>query len=324
MRVRNSGRKVRSAASAAIVGLALSMVAAPHASAVVTQNVSPRAIYDNNVDVQLASVTFTAYASWDYLITGKLVVDGATTRLLVGTRVSCSGTVGSQTSRNIISSDPATTTYARYLLDPAAGSVTCTFVVHSLPPGYTPDGADHFDVLSGSYLQVLPVSNDAAMAYQSPDQYLTNGQAYDANVLSYTAPPYAESVHAIGDVSVTNCITGDNPAVCVDGPNQVDAVIKVKFQILQWNVAHDGYCKQTNVPSSGYQNVTITWEAHHTKISQEATATISTAADCSRQFRIKTYVGSVSGNAVAIVGPGDHLSIPTRFSESVAMPEPLP
>jgi hypothetical protein len=155
----------------------------------------------------------------------------------------------------------------------------------------------NFTVQSGSYLEVTQVPEGSDSAYQSTDEYLANGEAYDAAVLAYTAPSTATGLHSVSDISITNCQPGDGTPACVGGAVGQSSVVTYSHVVYQWNTAHTGYCATA---SAGSQTITVLAEWHHYKFSSENLVAISTASNCSRQFRIKTYVKSVSGNGIAV------------------------
>jgi hypothetical protein len=320
---------------AVISGAALVTVGAQPSSATIT-NITPVTVWSLNPDAMppppatvLASLTFTAHASWKYYITGKLVFDNATTSILVNPRIDCDGTTLhplSYSSTNVLPADPSRTIYARALWDPPAGNPTCVLSIYPHTNADHSDTNEHFDVQSGSYLEVTTVSNDSGTAYDpgtgSPleNTLLTSGNAYDAAVLTYTAPSTATSIHTVSDINVTSCVPMDGTPGCSGGVSGVSSTFTYTHVVYQYktDIPADGYCATTSTTAT---SVTIAWATwHHYKVPSENIVPVL-GAGCVKKFRIKTYVKSISGNPIVVQRgttpySGDH----GPYSNSIAIP----
>jgi hypothetical protein len=222
------------------------VVATTSASAEVVSVPAGTKVFATAQPFTLASLKFQARTSWNYYITGKLVFGGETARVLVGTRIDCDGTrlhPLSFTATNGLPEDPVRTTYTRALWNPLAGTPTCVFSITSFVKGIRPtDPTQFFTVQPGSYLEVTPVSNDAATVGQPEEVFLPNGRAYDAAVLRYVAPSTATLVHAVSDINVTNCEPHDLSKICRGGVDNRSSTLTYSMVVAQWNTDRTGYC----------------------------------------------------------------------------------
>jgi hypothetical protein len=144
---------------------------------------------------------------------------------------------------------------------------------------------------------------------------LRNGHAIDAAALNWTAPAGVTSFSTVGDVKLTACtaeggstdpVTG---VVLCDGlKNTAGSDIYTVFQVMQRKISDpSSYCKITAFPSGG-RNVHISSDVHHQMLYAGGAVSVSTGADCSRNFRIRIYVKSVSGSAVVVHRQGTIVS----------------
>lgn len=187
---------------------------------------------------------------------------------------------------------------------PASGWYTCLLSVTNRnkssldDPGPCTTDPDYCYRIYGAgstWLSALDVDAWAVQSTPNARVLLEPGQAYDVAVLNFTAPTGVTSFRATSDIELTNCYN-DYQGKC-DGPYDPDgaSIVSTKLQVMQKAVG-GGYCQITNYPSSGYQVTTVGWSEHHKPAYHTVVANVSTAANCTRDFRIKVYVQSVLGN----------------------------
>ena len=164
----------------------------------------------------------------------------------------------------------------------------------------------------GSYLEATTAihsSSAQGFAPKEPSPVFGDGKAYDAAVLNWTAPADVSTIAVSGDAYITTCtsipgsldplldpvvdpVTGQH--LCTE-INKAGTTVNTRLVVGQRNTAGTGYCQLTYSPSASGRRTLITKDVHHVVLFQSAAVTISTAPDCSRDFKIKVYVKHVSG-----------------------------
>ena len=166
----------------------------------------------------------------------------------------------------------------------------------------------------GSYLEATTAihsSSAQGFAPNEPSPVFGDGKAYDAAVLSWTAPADVSTIAVSGDAYLTTCtavggswdplldlvidpVTGQHLCSRTD-VNKVGTRVITRLVVGQRNTADTGYCQLTHFPSASGRRTLITRDVHHVVLFQSGAVTISTSPDCSRDFKIKVYVKHVSG-----------------------------
>ena len=179
-----------------------------------------------------------------------------------------------------------------------------------------------------SYLEATtPVAASASQQYAptEPSVVLRSGKAYDAAVLTWTAPPEVSLFAATGDAYLTTCSSVSGSTDPLSGP-AVDPVtgkrlceglvsrsgtrVNTRLVVGQLDVAGTGYCSLRYYPGPTGRETFISKDLHHVVVFQRgASVPVSTAPACSRTFRIKVYVKHVSGAAVIAHKQGTITSI---------------
>jgi hypothetical protein len=163
-----------------------------------------------------------------------------------------------------------------------------------------------------SYLEATtPIHSSSAQGFapNEPSPVFGDGKAYDAAVLNWTAPADVSTIAVSGDAYLTTCTSvpgsldplldpGIDPVtglhLCTN-INKAGTTVITRLVVGQRNTAGTGYCQLIHVPSASGRRTLITRDVHHVVLFQSSAVTISTAPDCSRDFRIKVYVKHVSG-----------------------------
>jgi hypothetical protein len=126
----------------------------------------------------------------------------------------------------------------------------------------------------------------------------------------WTAPPEVGAVRAFGTVKVTTCTSvggsddpyDDLPELCGLPQHEIDfagTTITASFNVGQLAVG-GGYCNITQVPASA-PNVHVDRDTHHEMIHRmAANVPVATDADCTREFRIKTYIRQQTGASIIV------------------------
>ncbi len=125
---------------------------------------------------------------------------------------------------------------------------------------------------------------------------LDGAEAYDAAPLMWTAPAGVTEFTAFGSVKMTTCTSiGGGDGLCT--PSNVDraasgAGMVVSFEVLQLGT-DGGYCAQTRIPTD--PDVYISRNTHHEMVTRSAVVRVRSASECTRNFRIKSYVRHRNG-----------------------------
>jgi hypothetical protein len=181
-------------------------------------------------------------------------------------------------------------------------------------PTATNQTANILKVDRGSYLEATTAihsSSAQGFAPNEPSPVFGDGQAYDAAVLNWTAPADVSTIAVSGDAYLTTCtavggswdplrdpvvdpVTKQHLCARTD-VNKAGTTAITRLVVGQRNAAGTGYCRLIHFPSASGRRTLITRDVHHVVLFQSGMVTISTAPDCSRDFRIKVYVKHVSG-----------------------------
>ena len=169
----------------------------------------------------------------------------------------------------------------------------------------------------GSYLEATTAihpSSAQGFAPKEPSPVFGGGESYDAAVLTWTAPADVSTIAVSGDAYLTTCtsVGGSldpflDPVIDpVTGLHLCTAiktggtVVNTRLVVGQRNTAGTGYCQLTYFPSPSGRQTLITKDVHHVVLFQSGNVPISTASDCSRDFKIKVLVKHVSGADVIV------------------------
>lgn len=262
-------------------------------------------ITDNVVDDDgdhevLADLNITASDGDKIAFYSRFVVTDSTHRLLLELHVNCTSTPStnpaSATTRNFAPNGSGLMINRFVWEVPSTGTHNCKLVGRSTVPGGSSVGGQVTLDASDSYFEYV-----AAPSWATQREYgLTNdvliepGEAADLGAFYWTAPSGVNSFRAVGDVHLTNCY--DSNGLCDTSPsNTGSATAGTKLQVMQLATG-GGYCNITNYPSSGEQTTTIDRTVHHLKAYHRTNVNVSTASNCTREFRIKVYTRHVSGN----------------------------
>lgn len=103
-----------------------------------------------------------------------------------------------------------------------------------------------------------------------------------------------------GDFMVTSCTYYG-----ADGCDEADqdrngGTVKAILYVKQYNTAGTGYCNVTSATPSGGANQFISRDRHHETLRTGVSVQVSTAPDCSRNFRIYVALSWVSGAAIKV------------------------
>jgi hypothetical protein len=164
----------------------------------------------------------------------------------------------------------------------------------------------------GSYLEATTAihpSSAQGFAPKEPSPVVSGGKSYDAALLNWTAPADVSTIAVSGDAYLTTCtsIPGSldpflDPVIdpitglhlCTE-INKAGTIVNTRLVVGQRNTAGTGYYQLTYFPSASGRQTLITKDVHHVVLFQSGSVTISTAPDCSRDFKIKVLVKHVSG-----------------------------
>lgn len=290
---------------------------------------SSRTFYGDRVGRGVFDVRFTTSEAgekrWVQGVVNIEQVDSASADPLMMAAVSIScGMVGGDKDRqngmantqNVIRGTPLRLEPQLVFVGGEPGEYRCVLSAQGGRP--RPNGsfdATRFQIESGSLLQVSsPVHEASAKAYAptQPSIVLDDGEAHDAAALSWTAPEGVETFTAFGSVKLTACTAvggSDDPyddlpstGLCGLPEHEIDfggTDVTAAFQVRQQAVG-GGYCAEHQVPAGDAQ-VHVSKDTHHEQVYRVAAAIpVSTAPDCTRDFRIKTYVKQRSGASIVV------------------------
>ncbi len=252
---------------------------------------------------------------------------GADPLMMAAVSMSCRSSDGTRDPQNGISNTQNVLRGTVLRLEPqvvftggSPGTYRCTVSAQGGRP--RPTGSfdlTRFDVASGSYLRVSSrIHPGSAQSYspQIASPILDDGDALDAAPLMWTAPAGVTSFRAFGAVKLTTCTSSGGSDDSHDSPDRgplcdlpgreldrssVGTTVQVTFQVLQ--LATDGsYCRSTTIPSTASSaRVLVDKDTHHEMVYRAASSvSVSTAAGCTRRFRIKTYLRQISGPSVIV------------------------
>jgi hypothetical protein len=286
-----------------------------------------RTIPSDGTRVPMFDITFrTTVAGEKRRIRSKIIVAQPSTTsdelLMVGVSITCVPTGASTSSagtqdkigqvQNVLRGQRLTL-YPRFIFTAdAPGSYTCKLGVLGGRP--RPNGSlssNYFTIESGSYLEATTALHPSSSQGYAPDTASTrldSSEAYDAAVLNWTAPTDVTSFAVSGDVKLTTCTAEGGSTDPVTGvvlcDNRVDfsgTTVRTVVLVMQreWSDPSQ-YCQVTSFPDSDGQSTFISKDVHHKMIYGGGSATVSTASDCSRDFRIKIYTKHVSGSSVVV------------------------
>jgi hypothetical protein len=164
----------------------------------------------------------------------------------------------------------------------------------------------------GSYLEAttaIHASSAQGFAPEEPSPVFGGGKAYDAAPLNWTAPADVSTISVSGDAYLTTCTSvrgsldpildpGIDPVTGLHLCTQLKAggtTVNTRLVVGQRNTAGTGYCRLTYFPSASGRQTLITKDVHHVVLFQSGNVAVSTAPDCSRNFKLKVMVKHVSG-----------------------------
>jgi hypothetical protein len=302
--------------AASLAFISLTVTAAPAAAAIdpgVTQTYP--AIYTESggpPDPILTDLSVNLTANETRYIFSRVQLDQASTRIYVRQMIECLNSSGSvvngsaRTWQNILPGQTLVLTSRQLFTAPVAGTYRCRTRFKAYIPGGAADDRQRVRVVGnpGTYLSVDDNPEPfAAQSFQAADVKIAVGSSADVAVLNWTAPAGVTTFVATADTELTNCYSGGPPPCTTSPSNTLSSVVDSRLQVMQRNDS-GGYCKITNWPSSGYDRTTITRDEHHEKNYHRVTASLSNASGCTRNFRIKVFARTVSGNPVNVDNAG--------------------
>ena len=244
---------------------------------------------------------------------------GGDALMMVVASLSCvdsSGSVDPQNAigftQNVVRPSPLTLRPQLVFTGGEPGTYRCRIGVQGGRP--RPDGLydeTKFTVETGSFVRVsTPLHPSAAQSYSPrvPSTVLDDGEAYDAAPLMWEAPEGVDSITAFGSVKLTTCtsVGGSDdpydslPELCGLPEHEIDFAgsnMTVSFSVLQ--VGTDGtYCARTTLPAD--PGLHVSKDTHHEMVVRQADVPVSNAPDCTREFRIKSYVRQRNGASVVV------------------------
>ncbi|MDQ3370636.1 MAG: hypothetical protein M3680_34905 [Myxococcota bacterium] len=220
-------------------------------------------------------------------------------------------------TQNVIRGTPLRLAPQLLFIGGAPGAYRCVLSSQGGRPRPTGTfSATKFSIASGSYLRVsspVPAGSDRSYAPKTRSDVLDDGEALDAAPLEWTAPAGVTSFRAIGAVKLTTCTSVggsddpyDNlPELCGLPEHELDRTVgshaRVVLTVGQY-AEGGGYCAITRLPaSSATAPAYIDKDSHHEMVYRSLAAVpVSTAATCTRRFRIKTYVVQTAGPSLIV------------------------
>ena len=263
-------------------------------------------------DPILTSLSVSLAANETRYIFSRVQLDRPSTRIYVKQMVEClnsSGTVingSARTWQNIMPAQTLVLTSRQLFTAPTAGTYLCRTRFKTYVPGGAADPNQNVRVVGnpGTYLSLDDNPEPfAAQSFQVADVKIAAGASADVAVLNWTAPSGVTNFIATADTELTNCYSASPPPCTTSPSNTRSSVMDSRLQVMQRDNS-GGYCKITNWPTSGYDRTTITRDEHHEKNYHRVPATISNASGCTRNFRIKVFARTVSGNPVNVDNGG--------------------
>ena len=255
----------------------------------------------------LVSVTIQANQGDKFYVNARLQTKRArqnpTHRMLVALLLGCrDDEVELRSTQNIDYGTHVLAHKGRYIFTaPRDGEFECRLqargLIHGVqsdpPARYTVDGAHTY--LSVSGVQPAWVRH----RYQGSQRLIRTGRAKDLVPMSFTAPAGVSRFSATADIEMTDCYNAGY--LCDTIPsNRKSSVAGTRLLVMQ-KARDGGYCRVNAWPASGLKRTTITWEQHHKKsYHRMVDIPVSTAPNCTRDFRIKVYARALSGNDLMI------------------------
>jgi hypothetical protein len=226
---------------------------------------------------------------------GQLQLEDAEARLLVGERLRCDTETGLEvrTTQNTYTGQERAILRARYIFKaPTAGTYQCEMLVRVAYPSTLRPQADVLLRGSATSLNVSRAPSWSRLKFQQLERVIRRNQPRDLAVLSWTAPAAVNRFDLTGDIEYTNCYNTYHTCNTVPS-NGNQSVVESRLQAQQ--IATDGgYCRVT---STAMSRLVVSWAVHHRKKYHRLdNVPVSTAANCTRRFRLKVYTRWVSGN----------------------------
>ena len=241
------------------------------------------------------TVPVEAGAGEKWHVQGRLQLEDAEARLLVGERLRCDTQTGLEvrTTQNTYSGQERAVLRARYIFTaPAAGTYHCEMLVRVAYPSTLRPPADVLLRGSGTSLHVSPAPAWAQHKYQELERVISRNRPSDLAVMTWTPPDGVHRFDLTGDIEYTNCYNTYH--ACDTAPSNGNrSIVESRLQALQ--LATDGgYCRVTSTP---FRRLVVSWAVHHRKTyHRRDDIRVSGAADCARRFRLKVYTRWVGGN----------------------------
>lgn len=208
--------------------------------------------------------------------------------------------------RNVLRNETSTMSLRWTYRAATPGTHRCVIFFDTVRPRPT-SGVDPLDqavlVDNGSSLSAtgpLPVGTDQVRVASSATEVLWSSNPAQ-NIMNrvWTAPSTVTQIAVNGDFMVTSCTSladsCPNEAIDRDG-GMVRAILYVK----QYNTAGDGYCQVTSATPGGGSDQFVSRDRHHETLRTGVSVPVSTAPDCSRNFRIYVALSWVSGSGIKI------------------------
>jgi hypothetical protein len=255
----------------------------------------------------LASVTIQANEGDKFYVAARLQTKSArqnpTHRMLVALLLGCADEVVElRSTQNIDYGKNVLAHQGRYIFKaPHDGEFECKLqsrgLIHgeqSNPPArFTVDGDRTYISVSGK--QPTWVRHK----YQDNQRLIRPGTAKDLVPMSFTAPAGVTRFSATADIEMTDCYNAGY--LCDTIPSNRNSSVAATRLLVMQRSRNGGYCRVNAWPASGLKRTTVTWAQHHKKSYHRMTdIPVSTAANCTRDFRIKVYASVLSGNPLMI------------------------
>lgn len=301
-------RRRRFTRGALITGAILTVVCAttPAAAQTSAQN---RTIHPDGQWHTVITVPVEADAGEKWHVQGRVQLEDAEARLLVGERLRCDAQTGLEvrTTQNTYTGQERAVLRARYIFTaPAAGTYQCEMLVRVAYPSTLRPPADVLLRGSGTSLEVRPAPGWARHKYQELERVIRRNRPSDLAVMSWTPPDSVSRFDLTGDIEYTNCYNTYHACNTVPS-NGNQSVVESRLQALQL-ATNGGYCRVT---SSASRRLVVSWAVHHRKTYHRLhNISVSGAAECTRRFRLKVHTRWVSGNPMMTeLGPWSNLYV---------------
>jgi hypothetical protein len=284
-----------------VLALLWLVAAAREASAAVREYASDTTVYADGQFRHLATVSVDATQGNKFLVQARMQAESADVRMLAAMRLLCEPDDRQlRTTQNMYAGQDLAIIRGRYIFEaPNTGTFDCHLHVKSqLPSGLTTRSTFKVEG-SGTWISTTPQPSWAKHGYQNEERLITPYRSRYLLGMDFTAPAGVNSFHATGDVELTNCYNSYH--ICrTDPANGNRSMVGTRLLVMQQAVA-GGYCRVTRWPSSGLDEINVSWAVHHKKNYHRLHGIqVDNDPGCTRNFRIKVYARHLAGNDMMV------------------------